>query len=89
MENIDGTPYSNILLRAVRNKIEGQANGVLNMYGTPLKREIIKNNLILHYFDKRTETSLIRDLHSLRQGNKNVDKFYSEIVEIQGSSILF
>lgn len=32
----DKTPYGQILLRAIRNKIEGQANEVLNMYGTPL-----------------------------------------------------
>lgn len=51
----DNTPYGQILLRAIRNKIEGQANEVLNMYGTPLIWDDIKTNLILHYSDKRTD----------------------------------
>lgn len=82
---IDGTAYSKILLRAIRNKIEGPANEVLNMYGTPLEWEHIRNNLILHYSDKRNETSLIRDLHNLRQHNSTVEKFYSEIIELQAT----
>lgn len=85
LRGVDGTPYAQILLRAIRNKIEGPANEVLNMYGTPLIWEDIKNNLILHYSDKRTETSLIRDLHNIRQIDANVENFYSQIVEIQSS----
>lgn len=82
---IDGTLYGQILLRSIRNKIEGQANEVLNMYGTPLNWNSIKDNLILHYADKRNETSLIKDLHSLKQYNKPIEKFYSEIIEIQAT----
>lgn len=81
----DNTPYGQILLRAIRNKIEGQANEVLNMYGTPLIWDEIKNNLVLHYSDKRTETSLIRDLHTVRQFNKTIESFYGEIIELQSS----
>lgn len=81
----DNTPYGQILLRAIRNKIEGQANEILNMYGTPLVWDEIKKNLILHYSDKRTETSLIRDLHNAMQFNKTVENFYSEIVELQSA----
>ena len=81
----DNTPQGLILLRAIRNKIDGQANEVLNMYGTSLNWDDIKTNLISHYSDKRTETSLIKDLHSLRQYGKPVEKFYSEILEIQAS----
>lgn len=75
------TPYEKLLLRAIRNKIDGSANEVLNMYGTPLDWDQIKQNLILHYADKRNETSLIRDLHDIKQNNKSVEKFYSEIIE--------
>lgn len=82
---IDGTAYSKILLRAIRNKIEGSANEVLNMYGTPLEWGQIKTNLILHYSDKRNETSLIRDLHTLKQNNDTVEKYYSQIIEIQAT----
>lgn len=81
----DGTPYGQILLRAVRNKITEQANEVLNMYGTALNWDDIKGNLILHYSDKRTETSLIRDLHGIRQDGKTVEAFYSQVMEIQSA----
>lgn len=81
----DNTPFGQILLRAIRNKIDGQANEVLNMYGTSLNWDEIKGNLISHYSDKRTETSLIRDLHSLKQYGKPIEKFYSEVMEIQAA----
>lgn len=87
IRSYDATPQGQILLRAIRNKIVGQANEVLNMYGTSLNWDDIKQNLILHYSDKRTETSLIRDLHNLRQNFNKVEKFYSEIIEIQASLI--
>lgn len=81
----DNTPYGQILLRAIRNKIEGQANEILNMYGTPLIWDEMKNNLIMHYADKRTETSLIRDLHNAVQLIKTTEAFYGEIIEIQSA----
>lgn len=81
----EGTPYGNLLLRSIRNKIEGSANEILNMYGTPLDWATIKQNLIHHYADKRNETSLIRDLHGIKQGNKPVEKFYNEIIEISAT----
>lgn len=81
----DNTPYGKILLRAIRNKIEGQANEILNMYGTPLNWDDIKSNLILHYSDKRTETSLVRDLHNVKQSNNTVEIFYSQVIEIQST----
>lgn len=78
----EGTPYGSLLLRAIRNKITGPANEVLNMYGTQLDWTQIKQNLILHYSDKRNETSLIRDLHGIKQQGKTVERFYSEVIEI-------
>lgn len=50
------------MLRTIRNKIVGPANEALNMYGTPSIWENIKQNLITHYSDKRSETLLIRDI---------------------------
>lgn len=79
--NIENSPYYTILLRAIRNKIVGPANEVLDMYGTSLNWKEIKQNLILHYSDKRNETSLIRDLHSLSQNSKTIEQFYGEIIE--------
>lgn len=74
-----------LLLRAIRNKIVEDANEILNMYGTPLNWDQIKENLILHYADKRYETSRIRDLHNLKQNNDSMQKFYGEIVELLSS----
>lgn len=80
-----GSAYGQLLLRAIRNKIIGPANEVLNMYGTPLVWDDIRNNLIHHYADKRNETSLIRDLHKIKQNNSTVEKFYGEVIEILSS----
>lgn len=77
-----GTPYGQLLLRAIRNKIIGPANEVLNIYGTQLEWKTIKENLILHYSDKRNETSLIRDIHNIKQYSKTVEVFYSEVIEL-------
>lgn len=85
LADVDGTNYAKILLRAIRNKIVGPANEVLNVYGTPLIWENIKANLVLHYSDKRNETSLIRDLHNLKQVNQTVESFYGSIIEIQAA----
>lgn len=74
-------------LRAIRNKIQGEADEVLTMYGTELRWETIKNNLVNHYSDKRNETSLIKDLHSLYQGNDTIERFFSRIIEIQSALI--
>ena len=79
---IDGTTQGKIILMAIRNKIIGKANEILNMYGTPLNWEAIRANLITHYADKRNETSLIRDLHQLRQNSDSVELFYSKVIEI-------
>lgn len=82
MPQLEGSTYEKIILRAVRNKIIGEANEVLNLYGTPVDWNQIKNNLILHYSDKRNETSLIRDLHQMRQGQSTLEHFYSKIIDI-------
>lgn len=80
--SVTNTGYKKIILRAIRNKITGQANEVLNMYGTPTDWNEIKQNLITHYADKRNETSLIRDLHLIKQGPETVENFYSKVIEI-------
>lgn len=79
---VSRTSYAKIILRSIRNKIIGEANEVLNMYGTGLVWADIKKNLILHYSDKRNETSLIRDLHSLNQKTDTIETFYSKVIEI-------
>lgn len=89
MPNLNNTPYAKIILRSIRNKIVGNANEVLNSYGTELKWETIRQNLILRYSDKRNELSLIRDLHNLRQNFDSIEKYYSKIIEIFSVMINF
>lgn len=74
-------PIYRLWIRAIRNKIKGQANEVLNMYGTSLEWSEIKANLISHYSDKRNESSLIRDLHGLIQIG-TMEDFYGKVIEI-------
>lgn len=85
LANIDGSNQATVVLRAIRNKIVGEANEVLNSSGTPLVWEVIKANLILKYSDKRSETSLVRELHNLRQTNQTVQEFYGSVIELQAA----
>lgn len=85
--DIDGHPSSKIFLRAIRNKIVGEANEVLTMYGTPLEWDAIKNNLITHYADKRNETNLVRDLYNISQGHDTLEKYFARIIDIQSTII--
>lgn len=83
----DNINYKKVIIRSIRNKIIGQANEALNMYGTAIDWEEIRNNLIVHYSDKRNETTLIRDLHQIRQNQCTVETFYSEIIEVLSAMI--
>lgn len=83
--DLEEATYKKLLLRSIRNKIVGDANDILNMYGTPLDWDNIKLNLTTHYSDKRNETSLIKDLHGLNQGNDSVEQFYSKIIDIHST----
>lgn len=85
LNDFSTSPFAKIILRAIRNKVVGPANEALNMYGTPLDWNSIKNNLITHYSDKRSETSLIKDLHDLRQNEQSLEKFYGSVIEIQAT----
>lgn len=82
--------FAKMWIRAIRNKIKGEANEVLNMFGTPTDWDTIKANLITHYADKRNETTLIRDLHNLRQNsNQKLEEFYAQVIEILSALINF
>lgn len=74
--------YQVILLRAIRNKIIGEANKALEMYNTTNEWESIKSSLISHFADKRDENSLIRDLHAITQRNDSVEIYFTRILEI-------
>ncbi|XP_055839549.1 uncharacterized protein DDB_G0283697-like [Episyrphus balteatus] len=88
MPQLNSNPaYKKVVLRAIRNKVVGPANEALNMYGTDVNWEDIKNNLLIHYADKRNETSLIRDLHQLRQNQSSVETYFSRVIETLSAMI--
>lgn len=70
-------------IKAIKNKIKGNANKVLASIDYTNNWNIIKQTLIDHYADKRTEVALIRDLHRTRQGLLTSKQFYDKILEIQ------
>lgn len=74
-------------LRAIRNKIKGQANKDIFNYGTFTTWDKLKNDLITHYSDKRSEISLIRDLHSTLQGVNSTEHYYTNVLKIQTALI--
>lgn len=70
-----------IWIQAIRAKIVGDADNVLELYGTNLEWEEIKGNLITHYSDRRDEVSLTRDLFAIKQTG-TVEDFYSRISHV-------
>lgn len=79
---IKESPEAKIILNAIRNKIVGEANDVLDRYSTELTWDEIKANLLQHYSDKRNESSLIQDLCELIQGQDTVEVFHSKIIDM-------
>lgn len=79
------TSYGKMLLRAIRNKIEGKANEALLSSGTALVWHDIKQNLINTFSDKRDESTLLYELHSLSLQNLSVTKLFETITEIKTS----
>lgn len=74
-------------LRAIRNKIKGQANKDIFNYGTFTTWDKLKVDLITHYSDKRSEVSLIRDLHSTLQGINSTEVYYTNVLKVQTALI--
>ena len=81
LEQARGTPQFNIWIQSIRSKIIGDADTVLELYGTDLSWREIKQNLITHYNDKRDEVSLTRDLFKLSQTG-TYEAFYAEVSHI-------
>lgn len=79
IERVRNTPAYTVWLLAIRSKIIGDADSVLEFYGTGSDWDEIKSNLITHYSDKRDEVTLTKDLFKLNQKDKSVEDFYKEI----------
>lgn len=78
IDALENTPYHSVWLQAIRNKIVGDADTVLEVYGTELKWETIKANLIAHYNDKRDSTTLTRELFMAHQIS-SIEDFYARV----------
>lgn len=78
MQQAKNSPMFDVWMQAIRSKIIGDADTVLELYGTELEWDEIKNNLIAHYHDKRDEVSLTRDLFKLSQTG-TVQELYESI----------
>lgn len=75
-------------IKAIRNKIKGEANEILIANDISSSDwDEIKNALITHYSDPRSEVALIRDLHRTRQGILTSKQFYNKVIEIQTALI--
>lgn len=81
IEEARGTPMYSVWIQCIRSKITGDADTVLELYGTELSWLDIKTNLITHYSDKRDEISLTRDLFKLSQTG-TVEEFYGKVSHI-------
>lgn len=81
IDSVQGTPMYSIWQQSIRAKIVGDADNILELYGTSLDWVEIKQNLITHYSDRRDEVSLTRDLFKLYQSG-NVEDYYSKISHI-------
>lgn len=81
IDSVRGTSMHVIWIQAIRSKIIGEADNVLELYGTNLDWTEIKANLITHYSDRRDEVSLTRDLFNNVQSG-TVEDFYGKISHI-------
>ncbi|EDW52719.1 GM19334 [Drosophila sechellia] len=60
----DQTPYGQLLLRILRNKVIGKADEVLNMLDTKLEWDSIRDNLKRMYSCKKSEPILISEIQN-------------------------
>lgn len=75
---LENTPFFNVWLQSIRAKIIGEADQILEIYGTPLIWNDIKANLIAYYNDKRDCVTLTRELFQVQQIT-TIEKFYGQV----------
>lgn len=78
IETLEGTPFYAIWTQAIRTKITGEADKILEIYGTPANWNDIKNNLIAYYNDKRDPVTLTRELFQLQQTG-SIEDLYGKV----------
>lgn len=86
IRSVDKTPYGQLLLRAVRNKIIGKADEALTLCDTRLNWDDIKTNLKRLYTSKRTEAMILREIQSL-PNDLTMGKLFSSIIKMRNELI--
>lgn len=81
IEPMQNTPFEKIWLQGIRAKVIGNADQVLETYGTPLEWQAIKANLIAYYNDKRDSVTLTRELFQKQQMG-SIEEFFGQIQHI-------
>lgn len=78
-EKYDGSSKHYQAVAIIRNKIKGQADGVLSSFNTVLNFSAIIARLDFTYADKRPIYLIEQELSTLRQGDRTVLQFYDEV----------
>lgn len=81
-ERYKGQAVYDQLVRAVKNKIIGEAKEILIAAGNPNRWEEIKEVINNSYGDRRDLTSHIQSLFYINQGKKSLSEFYNKIKTI-------
>jgi len=83
---IKGEEISNIgiiALRAVRSKIIGQADKVLDLDESELNWDQIKKIFITHFKDKRYEQDLIMELTHIKEKKLELETLYTKVMTLK------
>ncbi|EDW51370.1 GM16225 [Drosophila sechellia] len=78
----DQTPYGQLLLRTLRNKVIGKADEALNMQDTKLEWDSITDNLKRMYACKKSEPFLISEIQNQPDGLP-FGKLFHEITRLR------
>ncbi|XP_043064492.1 uncharacterized protein LOC122320409 [Drosophila ficusphila] len=72
-----------IALRAIRSKIVGAADRALDLDESELNWDRIKETLITHFKDKRSEQDLIMELTHLKEKKLDLDTLYTKVMALK------
>lgn len=77
-----GYSLNSLYIRAIKNKVKGEARTLLCANGNPNTIEGIKKILLEHYGDEKDFTTNLSTLFHVRKGDKSHIKFYNDIREL-------
>jgi len=81
MRGADQTPTGLLVLRQIRVKIQGKTGDVLVKSNSRLNWDEIKQLLITHIADERSEQNLLRELNYLENNKLSIEACYDDISE--------